>query len=562
MLIGNDSHMILDPMRVLALYLASYVDTWDSLVTLHTNTLAQFPPSVDDVTLIKSVAPALEKHLTHSEQASVNSHDMLLHTLVQSSIEAFSKQTPTIPPCVHEITSKINNLPSDSQKLIIGYYKNKLRGDSLANYVGMEVKELPAALCRLRTTLDWVNQNGVWQAAPGESLLPALIHEFINGSIDQDSRELLAKASAKDLKNIAGLQRQWRMHLLLIAMYVVLPFPPRKKSIPANVSRPKDIVYAQKAPSSGVKSVISRPKKESSISNRTVVVKAHTHVTWLIAGGCLVTAVILSFYLWGNNDVGVSNKPPIVVEENNPSPSPNNNSADDNPADKRIVDNTSPITPPPPQGDASGNESVITTEKVSNPAVPSTIDLLSLVDLKRDVVHGSWQVGPSKSLVVVSEPDEKYLRLSLPYIPPPEYDMRVTYAYNGKRPDFICLLNYQGTQCVANISGYNGEFAGFAYINNTNINRNKSRVSAPKFEKDKTYTLEVRVRKRNMELYFEDKLLTTFSPDMGQITLTDSWTLKNNKVIGIGIYQGDFTIHAITIREITGSGQILQSYSK
>jgi serine/threonine protein kinase len=81
---------------------------------------------------------------------------------------------------------------------------------------------------------------------------------------------------------------------------------------------------------------------------------------------------------------------------------------------------------------SSGNRSQIPLTD-SQPAVaaqPVTIDLLALVDVKRDCVSGQWRRTPEGLVAEASEMPEvnRAKRLQLPYSPPEEYDFEMEFT--------------------------------------------------------------------------------------------------------------------------------------
>ena len=542
-------------MRALALYLASYVDTYSDLIVLHQKTLTELPTSSDTATILQFVTPRLMSHLENSERKAVATQNMLLHSLAQHGLESLRAQTVVGQHSGQQVLEKLSTVQPATQTLIHAYYLLHLRGDALAARVGLTDKEIIPALCRARTELDWLNKADVWQVADGEYLFPSLITDYFSGRIDKDSEKLLVDTISKDLSRLVGFERQWRIHVLLSAAFASLPFPPGRSDSQASNAKQKGITLGESSPRSGPRlNTGSSATKSARLTTGEHGARSPSYAAGYIAGGCLVLAGILALLLLSNSaETKTTNKLPEVKAPTT-TISTNGDSRREN--ETRISEKIPSVIKPTnltqqtPILVAPANKIVPVIGSPS--ATNQDVNLMALIDTARDAVSGTWiKTAPTTLTATGSKP---FNLLQFPYLPPSEYDLKITFARLEGDNDLAGIIVNKGVQCAAIIGAYNDTIAGFSMVGGRLVKNNVTHVDSPKIITGKQYVIMISVRTEKMELSLDDKLLTTWVPGQGTLSIFGSWALPNPRAIGIGFLTGKYEFYDITLREISGAG--------
>ena len=70
------------------------------------------------------------------------------------------------------------------------------------------------------------------------------------------------------------------------------------------------------------------------------------------------------------------------------------------------------------------------------------VDLLPLINLKKDVYCGNWRIEGGKLISPVVQKEARLDHLRIPYMPPPEYDLRVVVEWKGEIGPFSQSLDF------------------------------------------------------------------------------------------------------------------------
>jgi hypothetical protein len=202
-----------------------------------------------------------------------------------------------------------------------------------------------------------------------------------------------------------------------------------------------------------------------------------------------------------------------------------------------------------------------------NPPPPSetqgkVIDLLALVDVKRDTIAGDWvrtaeglaKQGPGTT-------DKGAPRLQLPYQPPEEYDFEVEFTAVGDNQSVGQILSAQSRVFSWIVAGNKAEAptAGFELFDNEPTSR-PSEVVAPMEENLKAgrrYVSRVEVRAGSVRGFLDGVKLVDWEGDFKRLSpgTTGTGNLRDDKHLGLRAAR-DVIFHKITVREITGAGKV------
>jgi serine/threonine protein kinase/formylglycine-generating enzyme required for sulfatase activity len=189
-----------------------------------------------------------------------------------------------------------------------------------------------------------------------------------------------------------------------------------------------------------------------------------------------------------------------------------------------------------------------------------TIDLLALVDVKRDTIAGEWvrtadgmaKQGPGTT--VNGAP-----RLQLPYEPPEEYDFEVEFTAVGDNQSVGQILSAQSRVFSWIVAGNKAEAptAGFELFDNGPTS-NPSDAVAPmerNLKAGRRYVSRVEVRAGSVRGFLDGAELVDWKGDFKRLSPGTTGNLRDDKHLGLRAAR-DVVFHKITVREITGTGKV------
>jgi eukaryotic-like serine/threonine-protein kinase len=176
-------------------------------------------------------------------------------------------------------------------------------------------------------------------------------------------------------------------------------------------------------------------------------------------------------------------------------------------------------------------------------------NLLKKADLDKDSSGAHWRTENGEFLVNGNEGV-----LNLPYQPPEEYDFKV--AITRKEGDGVfALIPCKGDQSFVFSIGVAQNRGVILGADTHARNVRFTRVDEAVFENGKRKEAEVRVRKDGVTAYLDGKEVASWKTDFKDTT-SQLWEFrKDQTLLAIGLNWGQFTIHSIEVKEVTGKGK-------
>jgi hypothetical protein len=181
-----------------------------------------------------------------------------------------------------------------------------------------------------------------------------------------------------------------------------------------------------------------------------------------------------------------------------------------------------------------------------------TINLLKLVDLNKDTLSGTWTMKGDK---VVS--DNSIARLELPYEPPAEYDLKVTFSRNEGGADVFLTLtknnrSFNWTMASGQIWFGFGVYKGI-WVPDAGC---QGSIAVPSgLTNNKVQTTIVQVRKDGLKGFLDGKLLKELSSPYSDLQSHGQLRMRTENILGVGSYNSSTTFHKIELVEISGKGK-------
>jgi len=187
------------------------------------------------------------------------------------------------------------------------------------------------------------------------------------------------------------------------------------------------------------------------------------------------------------------------------------------------------------------------------PMLGPTIDLLKMIDAKRDAVSGEWKLEKD---ALVMPPGTQTAWLQIPYVPPEEYDLRVVAARKLGRLDLFIGLVGGGRPMLLHIDGSPGaNKIGIGTIDGKSWEDNETTVRDQKqFTDDKPRTIMISVRKKSLTMSIDGKLLLNWkTADYSKLTGENN--VPNTKALYLGNWETSYEFTEIQLAVVSGTGK-------
>jgi formylglycine-generating enzyme required for sulfatase activity/serine/threonine protein kinase len=184
---------------------------------------------------------------------------------------------------------------------------------------------------------------------------------------------------------------------------------------------------------------------------------------------------------------------------------------------------------------------------LDNPAHwTNAVNLLPLVDPKKDAVNGAWE---KKDAALAASGNLVLMRL--PYRPPEEYDCRVELSTERAQPTVGVILPTRSGN--VNWALFGGK-AGFEYVDNKDLMAGPTAKDTGGWPKPKQRgTVLIQVRRGGLKTFLDGKLFYEFPTDYANLKAHQQWTYAEKNQPALGVL-GSVTFHKAEILDVTGKG--------
>jgi serine/threonine protein kinase len=226
----------------------------------------------------------------------------------------------------------------------------------------------------------------------------------------------------------------------------------------------------------------------------------------------------------------------------------------------RPIDRTSTEAVAAQRRPATANDNRVNAADSSasrSPADARRVDLLKIVAPRRDGRHhGNWAVRDD--LLVSHAPTGN--ELEFPYVPPAEYDFRVTFVVDNPKIStlmfFVPVGAHQIAWCVA---ARENTACGFDLIDGKDAAQNMTTKWARSWiTEGRPCGVVLKVRRDHIEAYLDDSLICNYPTDYHEIGLRDWLMFERRDTIGVMFNMSDVKVRVAEVVEITGTGKSLR----
>ena len=164
------------------------------------------------------------------------------------------------------------------------------------------------------------------------------------------------------------------------------------------------------------------------------------------------------------------------------------------------------------------------------PEEPQQVDLLKLIDPKRDSVHGTWKFEGAK--LVTPEG-----RLIIPYVPPAEYEIemeveRKTIQRYGLNLGFVI----GGRQSMVVVDGFHDvvPISGLETLDGKSGAENETTFKGRLLELDRLAKVRLRVEPNKVTFAVDGKTIIQWQGDPKRLDLHKIWSVPNKDTLFLG----------------------------
>jgi hypothetical protein len=186
------------------------------------------------------------------------------------------------------------------------------------------------------------------------------------------------------------------------------------------------------------------------------------------------------------------------------------------------------------------------------------VDLLKLVDGKKDSVAGNWRLKDG----VLQSDTPRYARMQFPYEPPVEYNYRVSFSRETGNDCIVLAVVLGDHQTCWAMGSLNNSACRFEGVNT------KSQVGDPVVHGANCLALHgkyecvIKVRKTSLAISVNGKSVYEVHADnampkpLSKYIMLPVWKLPDVRALGIGSFSSTYKIYSIEVEEISGPGKV------
>jgi hypothetical protein len=185
------------------------------------------------------------------------------------------------------------------------------------------------------------------------------------------------------------------------------------------------------------------------------------------------------------------------------------------------------------------------------PGEAGSINLFKLIDLKKDVLNGTWsQKGAAYACTQSGT-------LQLPYNVPAEYDLLVTMERVADDFFRLNLVSEVGTFAAVIDWNYRASFElldGKDWLQQDET----TTFQKPPVPLNKPFVVKASMRRSGIRVYLDGKLLLTWEGGLKRLTPNGGWVNPNSKCLSLNSHKGQLIVSAVTLIPVLDPGKPLR----
>jgi len=189
-------------------------------------------------------------------------------------------------------------------------------------------------------------------------------------------------------------------------------------------------------------------------------------------------------------------------------------------------------------------------------APDDTVDLLRLIDARKDAVQGEWRMTP-KGLITPGQP---FSRLAIPYVPPEEYDLSVVAERHGETNSLNLGLVAGGVQFLVILDALieKESVSGLDLVDKKGFYANETTSKGALFVDGKPGAILCSVRKDRISVAVDGRKVIDWKADPGRLSLYPDWKIPRSDCLILGSWSSLVRIEKLELIPVTGRGRRLR----
>jgi hypothetical protein len=186
--------------------------------------------------------------------------------------------------------------------------------------------------------------------------------------------------------------------------------------------------------------------------------------------------------------------------------------------------------------------------------VPGPVNLMRLIDPKRDAVTGEWSLDAG----LLSNKGDNGVVLQIPYEPPEEYDLHVVVRRLGSTDSIWTGLVVGNTQVAFVCDGYPASnwLTGFEHIDGKFIDQQPGALKGQKYIPDgKDAIFDFSVRKASITVQLEGKKLMAYEGPISRLSNRMDVKTTDRKALYLGSWGGKNGFVEVKLTPLSGPGK-------
>jgi hypothetical protein len=182
------------------------------------------------------------------------------------------------------------------------------------------------------------------------------------------------------------------------------------------------------------------------------------------------------------------------------------------------------------------------------------VDLLTLIDPAKDAVSGVWL---REGGALTCRRSKEYLRLQIPCVPPPEYDLEILVERRGPLESFAVGLRAGERQTVVVLDGKlftpDGKLVAPLCSTLRLIDgqaRNETLFPGPVLKESGVSRVLCSVRSTGISVSVDDLKIIDFKGELKRLSLPDPWKVSSPDALFLGAFDCEYRIQRIELRPV------------
>lgn len=194
-------------------------------------------------------------------------------------------------------------------------------------------------------------------------------------------------------------------------------------------------------------------------------------------------------------------------------------------------------------------------EGMAQPAgVGGIVDLLRLIDVKRDIVAGEWTFN-GRALSCTQK--TRCARIQIPFEPPDEYDLSVVVDRKEGFEVYIGLVRGNSQFYVA-LDDWSGSLTAIGWVDGKHTRENEAAYRGKILTNDKPALILCSVRKDGVTVSVDGKKVTSFKGSYDRLSNADVLGMPNVRTMYLGCNDGRCAFTRATLTTISGQGKVVR----